>query len=159
MTCASAAPAPASAPADQSGDSAQQLLRKAEALAREKKFPEAIDAARQAIALRPDWPYARKILATIYMQAGKAEDAFAQYVEVLRAAPGDTDARRGLAVIYYLQGHATQAIVELRKAVQDFAFSFQQVAELPETTWPAGPRPLQLHLDLSVPTAMCTPEA
>jgi catechol 2,3-dioxygenase-like lactoylglutathione lyase family enzyme len=31
--------------------------------------------------------------------------------------------------------------------------AFQQVAELPEATWPTGPRPQQLHLDMSVPTA------
>jgi len=31
--------------------------------------------------------------------------------------------------------------------------AFQQVAELPEATWPAGPVPAQLHLDLTVPTA------
>jgi catechol 2,3-dioxygenase-like lactoylglutathione lyase family enzyme len=30
--------------------------------------------------------------------------------------------------------------------------AFQQVAELPEPTWPEGPRPQMLHLDLSVPT-------
>jgi catechol 2,3-dioxygenase-like lactoylglutathione lyase family enzyme len=31
--------------------------------------------------------------------------------------------------------------------------AFQQVAELPEATWPTGPHPQQLHLDLTVPTA------
>ena len=31
--------------------------------------------------------------------------------------------------------------------------AFQQVAELPEATWPEGPHPQQLHLDLTVPTA------
>ena len=31
--------------------------------------------------------------------------------------------------------------------------AFQPVAELPEATWPAGPVPQQLHLDLAVPTA------
>jgi catechol 2,3-dioxygenase-like lactoylglutathione lyase family enzyme len=31
--------------------------------------------------------------------------------------------------------------------------AFQQVAELPEPTWPEGPRPQMLHLDLTVPTA------
>jgi hypothetical protein len=31
--------------------------------------------------------------------------------------------------------------------------AFQQVAELPAATWPEGPRPQQLHLDLTVPTA------
>ena len=30
--------------------------------------------------------------------------------------------------------------------------AFQRVAELPEATWPDGPVPQQLHLDLSVPT-------
>jgi hypothetical protein len=30
--------------------------------------------------------------------------------------------------------------------------AFQQVAELPEATWPDGPRPQMLHLDLTVST-------
>jgi len=30
--------------------------------------------------------------------------------------------------------------------------AFQQVAELPEPTWPEGPHPQMLHLDLTVPT-------
>jgi catechol 2,3-dioxygenase-like lactoylglutathione lyase family enzyme len=30
--------------------------------------------------------------------------------------------------------------------------AFQQVAKLPEATWPEGPIPQQLHLDLMVPT-------
>jgi hypothetical protein len=30
--------------------------------------------------------------------------------------------------------------------------AFQQVAELPEATWPEGDHPQQLHLDLTVPT-------
>jgi catechol 2,3-dioxygenase-like lactoylglutathione lyase family enzyme len=31
--------------------------------------------------------------------------------------------------------------------------AFQPVAQLLEATWPEGPRPQQLHLDLTVPTA------
>jgi len=30
--------------------------------------------------------------------------------------------------------------------------AFQQVEELPEATWPSGPHPQMLHLDLTVPT-------
>ena len=30
--------------------------------------------------------------------------------------------------------------------------AFQKVDELPEATWPGGPHPQQLHLDLTVPT-------
>lgn len=32
--------------------------------------------------------------------------------------------------------------------------AFQQVAQLPEATWPDGPHPQMLHLDLTVPTAV-----
>jgi len=39
----------------------------------------------------------------------------------------------------------------LRDAV-GIGLAFQQVAELPEPTWPDGPRPQMLHLDTSVPT-------
>jgi hypothetical protein len=31
--------------------------------------------------------------------------------------------------------------------------AFQQVPELPEVTWPDGPHPQMLHLDLTVPSA------
>jgi catechol 2,3-dioxygenase-like lactoylglutathione lyase family enzyme len=31
--------------------------------------------------------------------------------------------------------------------------AFEQVGSLPPTTWPDGPQPQQLHLDLTVPTA------
>jgi catechol 2,3-dioxygenase-like lactoylglutathione lyase family enzyme len=35
----------------------------------------------------------------------------------------------------------------------DRRLAFQQVAKLPEATWPEGPIPQQLHLDLMVPTS------
>jgi hypothetical protein len=41
----------------------------------------------------------------------------------------------------------------LRDAAGQNRLAFQQVPELPEATWPQGPRPQQLHLDLAVPTA------
>jgi catechol 2,3-dioxygenase-like lactoylglutathione lyase family enzyme len=40
----------------------------------------------------------------------------------------------------------------LQDAAGTTRIAFQQVAELPEATWPEGPRPQMLHLDLSVPT-------
>ncbi|HEU4512243.1 MAG TPA: VOC family protein [Nocardioidaceae bacterium] len=39
----------------------------------------------------------------------------------------------------------------LRDADDNNRLAFQQVPELPEATWPEGPRPQQLHLDLTVP--------
>jgi hypothetical protein len=40
----------------------------------------------------------------------------------------------------------------LRNAGGGVGLAFQQVASLPEATWPEGPRPQMLHLDTSVPT-------
>ena len=41
----------------------------------------------------------------------------------------------------------------LRDANGSARIAFQQVTELPEVTWPAGPVPQQLHLDLTVAAA------
>lgn len=40
----------------------------------------------------------------------------------------------------------------LRDAANRAKVAFQQVTELPKATWPDGPQPQQLHLDLTVPT-------
>lgn len=40
----------------------------------------------------------------------------------------------------------------LRGAAGGTRMAFQQVAELPRVTWPDGPHPQMLHLDLTVPT-------
>jgi catechol 2,3-dioxygenase-like lactoylglutathione lyase family enzyme len=40
----------------------------------------------------------------------------------------------------------------LRDADGRNRLAFQRVPGMPEATWPEGPRPQQLHLDLSVPT-------
>ena len=39
----------------------------------------------------------------------------------------------------------------LQNAAGAVAVAFQQVRELPEATWPSGPTPQQLHLDMTVP--------
>jgi hypothetical protein len=41
----------------------------------------------------------------------------------------------------------------LRDPAGNRGLAFQQVDELPEATWPTGPVPQQLHLDMTVPTA------
>jgi catechol 2,3-dioxygenase-like lactoylglutathione lyase family enzyme len=40
----------------------------------------------------------------------------------------------------------------LRDAAGATGLAFQQVADMAEATWPLGPVPQQLHLDLTVPT-------
>ena len=79
-----------------------------------------------------------------------------------------TDARalaefyRQLLDLRYRPGDEPPAAGELDATEQDWLVlqgtagsprvAFQQVAELPEATWPEGPVPQQLHLDLTVPT-------
>lgn len=79
-----------------------------------------------------------------------------------------TDARalaefyRQLLGLQYRQGDEPPPDGEPDPAGQDWLvlrnpggtqLAFQQVAELPEATWPEGPIPQMLHLDLTVPTA------
>jgi hypothetical protein len=79
-----------------------------------------------------------------------------------------TDARilaefyRRLLGLRYRPGDESPATGEPDAAGQDWLVlqdatglarvAFQQVAALPEVTWPEGPVPQQLHLDLTVPT-------
>jgi catechol 2,3-dioxygenase-like lactoylglutathione lyase family enzyme len=95
-----------------------------------------------------------------------AERGFPQ----LRQVVLDTTNARGLAEFYrqllglrYRPGDEPPAAGEpdpngadwlvLRDPAGNNRVAFQQVAELPEVTWPAGPQPQQLHLDLTVSTA------
>lgn len=79
-----------------------------------------------------------------------------------------TDARalaefyRQLLGLQYRQGDEPPPDGEADPAGQDWLvlrnaggtqLAFQQVAQLPEATWPEGPVPQMLHLDLTVPTA------
>lgn len=54
-------------------------------------------------------------------------------------APGDPDPRG-------------EDWLVLRDPDGGMQLAFQQVAELPEATWPDGPHPQQLHLDMTVPS-------
>jgi catechol 2,3-dioxygenase-like lactoylglutathione lyase family enzyme len=58
----------------------------------------------------------------------------------LRYRPGDEEA-----------GPDGDDWLVLRDAGDNNRLAFQQVHDLPEATWPEGPRPQQLHLDLTVP--------
>jgi catechol 2,3-dioxygenase-like lactoylglutathione lyase family enzyme len=62
----------------------------------------------------------------------------------LRYRPGDEPPAAG-------QPDSADWLV-LLDAAGDRRLAFQQVAKLPEATWPEGPIPQQLHLDLMVPT-------
>ena len=60
--------------------------------------------------------------------------------------PGDEPPRDGTA------DTNGQDWLVLRDATGSLQLAFQQVPQLPEPTWPEGPRPQMLHLDTTVPT-------
>ena len=86
---------------------------------------------------------------------------------LLRQVVLDTTDARGLAEFYrrllglrYRPGDEPPADGEpdprgedwlVLRAPSGAGLAFQQVAELPEATWPEGPYPQMLHLDLTVP--------
>lgn len=88
----------------------------------------------------------------------------AQRFPELRQVVLDTTNARELAEFYrqllgfgYRPGHDEMDPngddwLVLRDTAGQNRLAFQQVPELPEATWPQGPRPQQLHLDLTVPT-------
>ncbi len=65
----------------------------------------------------------------------------------LRYRPGDEPPATGEP------DNAGQDWLVLQDADGTVRVALQQVTALPEATWPAGPIPQQLHLDLTVPTA------
>lgn len=90
----------------------------------------------------------------------EAERGFPELLQVVL----DTTNVRGLAEFYrqllgfrYRPGDEEASPGEdwlvLRDAAGHSRLAFQLVSELPEATWPEGPRPQQLHLDLKVRTA------
>lgn len=88
-----------------------------------------------------------------------ADEVFPQLCQTVL----DTTDVRGLAEFYrqllglrYRPGDeetdpAGEDWLVLRDAADNNRLAFQQVPDLPEATWPEGPRPQQLHLDLTVP--------
>ena len=90
-------------------------------------------------------------------------EAEQEFPELLQTVLDTTDARR-LAEFYrqllglkYRPGDQEpdpdgDDWLVLRDAAGNNRLAFQQVPALPEATWPEGPRPQQLHLDLIVPS-------
>ena len=86
-----------------------------------------------------------------------------EYPELLQTVLDTTDARRLAEFYRQLLGLRYRPVDEeqdpqgddwlvLRDAAGNNRLAFQQVPALPEATWPEGPRPQQLHLDLTVAT-------
>jgi catechol 2,3-dioxygenase-like lactoylglutathione lyase family enzyme len=94
---------------------------------------------------RPGFPKIRQVVLDCTDARRLAE--FYRQLLGLRYRPGDEPPASGAP------DPAGQDWLVLHDGAGGAVVAFQQVAELPEATWPGGTRPQQLHLDLSVPTA------
>ena len=91
-----------------------------------------------------EFPQLRQVVLDCTDARGLAE--FYRQLLGLRYRPGDEPPAAGEP------DPRGQDWLVLRDAAGTPRIAFQQVAELPEATWPGGPVPQQLHLDLTVPT-------
>ncbi len=93
----------------------------------------------------PGFPELRQVVLDSTNARALAE--FYRQLLGLRYRPGDEPPAAGQP------DPAGQDWLVLQDAAGHPRVAFQQVADLAEATWPDGPRPAQLHLDLTVPTA------
>jgi catechol 2,3-dioxygenase-like lactoylglutathione lyase family enzyme len=94
---------------------------------------------------QPGFPELRQVVLDCTDARALAE--FYRQLLGLRYRPGDDPPAAGAP------DPTGQDWLVLQDAAGSTRLAFQQVAALPEATWPEGPRPQQLHLDLTVPTA------
>lgn len=79
---------------------------------------ETIRALREALKVTPDNPRLRRHLAETLLAFGHADEAETEFRRVIAEAPGDSDAKLGLARVYLAQERASHAIVVLEEMVR-----------------------------------------
>jgi catechol 2,3-dioxygenase-like lactoylglutathione lyase family enzyme len=103
-----------------------------------------------------------------HCQAMRSEETSRGFPELLQVVLDSTDVRvlaefyRQLLGLHYRPGDEPPPAGQMDSAGQDWLvlrdsggtnrLAFQQVARLSQATWPEGPIPQQLHLDLTVPS-------
>jgi tetratricopeptide (TPR) repeat protein len=105
-------------------------VRGAEALGK-RRWPEAVDALRQALALAPDNAFTHLNLGTALFENGDAPGALAQFNEAVRLSPGLSKAHYGVGIVTEAAGRDADAIRAFTAAVD------------------ADPASLQAHLSLA----------
>ena len=99
--------------------SPRRLLEQAQALERQKQFPEAIAAYRKYVSLRPENDEARAALAKLLSWQGQWDEAGALYRDVLTRHPLDDDTRVALARVLSWQQQYVEARREYELVLRD----------------------------------------
>ncbi len=90
----------------------------AEELRRAGRFKEAIDACRAGLARHPGYLSAHVTLGRALLEAGDLDAAFAELTGVLRMAPENLAAIRGLAEVHRRKGELPEALEQYRAAFE-----------------------------------------
>src|SRR5438552_16526471 len=92
------------------------LVDEADKLARDKKYPDAIETYKIAIHLDPNYAPAFGGLGDAYFNSGNSEQALAAYKEQVRLAPNNADAQYDLGYFFNAMGRHGEAFAPLVKA-------------------------------------------
>ena len=89
----------------------------AEECRRAGRYQEAVDVCRAGLALHPGYLSARVTLGRALIELDDLDAALAELEHVLKSAPENLAAIRGLAEIHHRQGRLTQALAQYRAAL------------------------------------------
>jgi tetratricopeptide (TPR) repeat protein len=89
----------------------------AEEYRRAHEYQQAVDVCQAGLALHPGYLSARVTLGRALIELNQLEDAQAEIEQVLRSAPENLAAIRGLAEIHHRRGERTEALAQYRRAL------------------------------------------
>src|SRR5204863_6914061 len=89
----------------------------AEEYRRAGQLQEAVDVCRAGLEIHPGYHSARVTLGRAFLELNQFEDAQKELEQVLKSAPENLAAIRGLAEIYHRRGSLAEALVQYRAAL------------------------------------------
>src|SRR5450759_4872747 len=89
----------------------------AEEYRRAGRLQDAVDVCRAGLAIHPGYLSARVTLGRAFLELNQLEEAQAELEQVLKSAPENLAAIRGLAEIHHRRGHLAEALVQYRAAL------------------------------------------
>ena len=119
-------------------------------------FQEAVDVCRAGLSVHPGYLSARVTLGRALVELQQFDAAQTELEQVLRSAPENLAAIRGLADVFYRQGVFAQALAQYRAALkivrhdpdlEQAIEELEQKVQPEETASPNSPEPIKIHSD------------